>query len=514
MFPPFPNTRHLSDEPTGSHKTVYYLRGPPSSQGQKRARCPKLAVRRENTSEHTWSRRLVAMQKNYRLESELAVLSRAHELVGMSLRDLHGNEAKTPKGKGAFGQMLEQLHFGYEPNSLPELDFPIARLELKATGAIPRTKGWFAKERLVLSNINYTQLIDDPEFETSAFYLKNARLLVVVYYWMVETSPLDYEVLGVGVVEIEGLDPVDRAIIKDDWKKIQEAVRAGRAHELSEGDTMYLKATRKGAGTGLDDRKQPNSPIPAPNRAFSFRQSFLTRLIQPLVQGETLPGLIDEQPLVHNPDSLTSKTFEEIVLDRFEPFIGQTVEQIARRVAPNINRTSKGFYADLARRMLGVTTRRIEEFEKADIVMKTVRVDGNGRPRESMSFPAFRYRNLAEQEWLDSDLRDSLSKRFLFVFYQSVGTEVRLHHAAFWVIPETLLDSEVKRVWDETVNRIVTGRAHDLPRMVESTVAHVRPHGRNAADTDLTPDGRLLPKKSFWLNASYIANVFRITSKA
>lgn len=436
------------------------------------------------------------------------------ELVGHTLRKLHGDEALTPKGKGAFGQLVEQLHFGYEPNSLPEVDFPIAELELKATGALLRKQGWFAKERLVLSNINYGQLVDDASFETSAFYLKNARLLVVVYHWTANTEPLDFRVIGVGVIDIADLDAADRAIIENDWKLIKSAVQAGRAHELSEGDTMYLKATRKGAGTGLDDRKQPNSPLPAPNRAYSFKQSFLTRLIQPFVPRAAAPSPDYEQRLVHDAGTLKAKSFEEVVLERFAPFIGRTVEEIAAAVSANLNRKAKGYYANLARRMLGVTTMRIEEFEKADIVMKTVRVNGSGRPRESMSFPAFRYRELVKQDWLDSDLREALSRKFLFVFFQDDGLQVRLHHAAFWVIPENVLDGEVKRVWDETVFRINTGRAHDLPRMIESPIAHVRPHGRNANDTDETPLGRHLPKKSFWLNAGYIADVFTTTAKA
>lgn len=452
--------------------------------------------------------------KDYSHEPEHVVVARARELVDKTLLELHGDEAETPKGKGAFGQLLERLHFGYEPNSSPEIDFPVARLELKATGALRRKQGWFAKERLVLSNINYNQLIDDVSFETSAFYLKNARLLVVVYHWTAATEPLKYKVIGVGVIDIADLDPTDRTIIEADWQIIKDAVQAGRAHELSEGDTMYLKATRKGAGTGLDDRKQPNSPVPAPNRAFSFKQSFLTRLIQPFVPKVGRPGADDEQRLVRDSGTLKFRSFEEVVLERFEPFVGRTVEDITLEVADDLNTKAKSYYADLTRRMLGVTTRRIEEFEKADIVMKTVRVTRFGRPKESMSFPAFRYLELVNQTWLDSDLREALSRKFLFVFYQDDGSQVRLHHSAFWVIPENVLDTEVKRVWDETVRRIKAGRAHDLPRIADSPIAHVRPHGRNAADTDETPLGRYLPKKGFWLNAGYIAEVFRATAEA
>lgn len=457
---------------------------------------------------------MVGEKKDYSLETESVVVERAQELVGKSLRELYGDAVGRRKGKGAFGQLIEQLHFGYDPNPSPEVDFPVAGLELKATGAVPTRSGWAAKERLVLSNINYFQIASEEDFETSTFYLKNARLLVVVYYWRANCSPIEYRILGVGVIDIEEMDPTDRAIIQDDWRKIREAIIQGRAHELSEGDTTYLKATRKGAGTGLDDRKQPFNVLPAPNRAFSYRQSFLTRLMRPFVEGARVPKPGDEQPVVQDPLSLRERTFDDLVLGRFERFKGRTVDDIAAEVAPDLNRQAKGYYAALARRMLGVTSRRIEEFEKAEIIMKTVRVGRSGRPKEAMSFPAFRYRELVEQEWLDSDLREDLSKRFLFVFYRVDKDRVWFHHAAFWAMPETVLDGEVKRVWEETVERIKCGRAHDLPGSSESPVAHVRPHGRNAADTDETPLGRHLTRKSFWLNASYIGEIFQATAKA
>lgn len=54
----------------------------------------------------------------------------------------------------------------------------------------------------------------------------------------------------------------DLAIIEHDWETIMEKVRAGRAHELSEGDTLYLAACTKGANAS-SVRQQPFSELPA-----------------------------------------------------------------------------------------------------------------------------------------------------------------------------------------------------------------------------------------------------------
>lgn len=455
----------------------------------------------------------VGQNKDYSTESEAVVVAHARTLVGRTLRDLYGDDVDPVRGKGAFGQLVELVHFGYEPNTVPGPDFRVARLELKATGAERKSMGWRAKERLVLSNINYRGLAEETDFRASTFYLKNARLLIVVYHWVAGQGPSDYRVVGVGVVEIDLLDPSDRAIIEDDWEKIRLAVIQGRAHELSEADTNYLKATRKGAGTGRDDRSQPNSSIPAPNRAYSFKQSFLTRLIQPFLAAQPGPRA-DEASIVLDARQLQAKTFDDLVLDRFRRFTGHTVEEIVAVVDPTLNRQAKGFYADLARRMLDVKTRRIEEFEKADVVMKIVRVKGNGQPAEAMSFPAFRYRDLASQTWMESDLRELLTKRFLFVFFREASGTIRFHHATFWAMPETLLDGEVRQVWEDTVDRIASGRSERLPGSSGSSVLHVRPHARNAADTDLTPSGQRLVKQSFWLNRGFIGGIFHMSAKA
>ena len=49
------------------------------------------------------------------------------------------------------------------------------------------------------------------------------------------------------------------------------------------------------------------------------------------------------------------------------------------------------------------------------------------------------------------------------------------------------------------------GVTNNLPKKSESTVAHVRPHGRDGDDRLPLPDGRMMTKQCFWLNNSYIA---------
>src|SRR5690606_23693265 len=111
----------------------------------------------------------------------------------------------------------------YAPNSNTQADFPVAGLELKATGAVRGSRTlWRAKERLVLSIINFHDIVHDESFLDSAFFAKNARLLLVVYRWVKDESLLDNLVLAVDVVEICSLDARDQEIIQEDWVKIRD----------------------------------------------------------------------------------------------------------------------------------------------------------------------------------------------------------------------------------------------------------------------------------------------------
>jgi DNA mismatch repair protein MutH len=288
----------------------------------------------------------------------------------------------------------------------------------------------------------------------------------------------------------------DEAVIRKDWEFIRDKVRQGKAHEISEGDTYYLGACRKGAG-GADEalRAQPFSDLGAQARAFSFKPSYVNVLISG--QAALSSGL----------DKALEATFEEATEARFRPFIGLTITELSEqldcfRTSPGQN----GFFRQLAVKILSRSDQTIPELEKAGIEMKTIRLNGRGRPREAMSFPGFKYLEIVNQEWEESSFFEKLESRFLFVVFQEDESGVeRLQRVTYWNMPyQDRL--EAQRVWEDTKRRVQID-ASDLPRTRESRVAHVRPKAANAKDTIPTPQGTMLVKKCFWLNSSYIAEV-------
>lgn len=417
--------------------------------------------------------------------------------------------------KGGLGTLLEEYYFGYKPNNSTEPDFPGAGVELKVT-PYKKTKRnkLTAKERLVLNIIDYEKIIEE-NFEESSFWRKNKLLLLVFYLYEEEVERLDYLITHVQLFEFP---EKDLKIIKDDWKKIQEKVLEGRAHEISESDTNYLAACTKGENKN-SLRKQPKSNILAKQRAFSLKSSYMTHLLNEYILNE-VPTYVHEKKSSYVYDAaqtknnqivknLESMTLEEYVINQFKSYYGYKLTELIEIFGLEGKKKSKHITYLVATKVVNKRLedlRKAEEFNKANIKVKAIRINHKGKIKEDMSFPTFKYTEIIEEEWENSTLRNMfLDTRYLFiVFRENNNCELILDKAMFWNMPVAHLENEVKAVWKETVRRIKEGRAHDLPKKSESKVCHVRPHARNSNDTYPTGYGTSEVKKCFWLNNSYI----------
>lgn len=409
------------------------------------------------------------------------------------------------RNKGNLGQIIEEKFFHYECNSDSRADFHDAGVELKVTPyKINKNGSISAKERLILTMIDYFSVVNES-FEDSHMWRKSRLILLIYYLWQQDIKQnIDYKI---GYSRLFTPPEQDLMIIKHDYQVIVEKIRAGRAHELSEADTLYLGAAPK-ASTSADRRKQPFSDELAKPRAFAFKNSYMTYVLNTYI----LPGKQTYEPIMSDE---TSDSFEEYVTGKIAGYRGRTVGDLCMEFDIDIEKKPKSLEAMLAYRILGIKGNRAEEFEKANVVVKTIRVGSNGKIKESMSFPAFKFKELIQEEWEDSAFGNYLREtRFLFVVYKfDENGELRLKGSQFWNIPYDDLENEVKQVWEKTVDVIKEGlrvdivngvRRNNLPKASENRVSHVRPHAQNANDTYELPDGRMYPKQCFWLNNSYI----------
>lgn len=394
--------------------------------------------------------------------------------------------------KGRLGQLLEECYFYYSPNSDMEADFKEAGVELK-TSPIKRLKNGKlrAKERIVLNIINYMTVVDE-QWENCSLIEKNSILLLIFYLFNTNSERLDYKIIKALLWKFS---ETDLEIIRLDWISIVTKIKKGNAHELSEGDTNYLGACTKGINS-KNKREQPFSDIPAMQRAFCLKQCYVNSIIS--------DSLDNTESVIKNVIEFKNKTFEEIILSRLNIYSGMSVNDIDKKIGYNKKKNAKNHYAILAAKMLGLKKNKIEEFEKGDIKLKTISLNKNRTPKESMSFPAFKYNEIVKETyWEYSKLYEQFTKRFFFMVFQKDAEGVlRFKKGMFWTMPAKDL-KEAKTVWKETKKRI-NNDIDTFPKISENRVSHVRPHGQNKDDTHETPSGKHWTKRCFWLNAKYI----------
>lgn len=480
--------------------------------------------------------------KTYKTKGE--VLEQAVSILERSLRDIIPqdklNEIESTvnsysnRRKGLLGELVEQFVFGLNVNNRAEADFNIAGIELK-TNPLKRhdKKKYVSKERLVFSMINYDEVVHET-WETSSFLKKNKLLLLMFYLWLQDQSILDHEFKFIRLFDLlHDVSDFDAVQIRDDWQFIVNKIKRGEAHLLSEADTYYLGACTKAKSSKVV-RDQPRSRVPAKPRAFSFKQQYLNYLIQRDLLGNNVTA-----------DSIFKKerhvlTVEKMVAAKFRPYLGKTDSEIAHMIGWGIKTKPKNYKRLLTNRILGVRSNRIEELEKANITLKAVVLEPNSKLKESISFPAFDFSEVAYGVWYDEEkeemstlLEQLETRKFLFVVFrkQSGKDTIILEKVFFWNFPMTDLP-KAQDVWEKTseliregkiVKNIKKGRSGKeiretfFPGSTYNGVVHVRPHGQNKKDVstlpvpDIKTGANEYTKQCFWLNAEYIQRVIQDT---
>lgn len=444
------------------------------------------------------------------------------------IKDTYGVASR----KGGLGNLIEEQYFMYKANSDSEPDFPEAGVEVKQTPyEIKQDGSLCAGERVVLTMISYSRPVE-LEFEKSHLWRK-CRLILLIYYWRNRTlvSNMLYKI---GYVQLFTPPKKDLLIIKNDYKIITEKITKGLAHELSEGDTLYLGACTKGATAEKSTVPQFYYPhIPARRRAFCYKQSYMTYVLNQYI----VKGKITYEPIIKDDSVLDNYTFTEYIYSLINRYVGFSDVELCSMFNREYN-NNKAQWTDLTYSMLGIKSNRAEEFQKANIVVKVIRLEQNGKMIESMSFPPFKYLELIVEEWENSTLHNYFDETsFLFVVFKSDGNNYVLKGCQLWNMPYNDLNNHVKQGWEQVKQIIIDGVVlepattrrgivvrNNFPKKADNEIIHVRPHAQKRyyefndgtiigdgtkSHANQLPDGRWMPNYSFWINNSYILNQLR-----
>jgi len=450
----------------------------------------------------------------YDLKDKDEIMFLAETCKGKSFGDLDKLNILDELGnKGALGHVVEMNVFEYNRNSNSEKDFLVAGLELKVTPYRVNKNGTYsAKERLVLSMIDYYKDYDKA-FSDSSFWHKNNELLLMFYKYDEYLSRRKYLITHI----LDFTYPKkDLIIIMNDYETIQSKIRNGQAHLISESDTMYLAACTKGA-LATDVRKQPFSNINAKQRAYSLKTTYMTQVIRELISKSKNESIFIDETFSE------AFNFEQKIRAKVHRFFGMSQDELINKFkfeskAKNINEL-------LLSKMLGIKGKvsKTDEFLKANIIPKTIRVKYNGSIKESMSFPPFKFTDIYNFTWEDSSVKEYFeTSKFLFIIFKfNHDDELIFEDIKLWNLPSEIIDTYIMDVYNQLREVLISGNIitkigkdgmlfSNFPGMKFNGICHIRPHAQNRNDEYILPVRDLLtgkeffPKQCFWLNNKYI----------
>ncbi len=396
-----------------------------------------------------------------------------------------------------------------------------------------------AGERLSITNISYTEPVIE-NFYNSHVWEKIHKILLIQYLRDRTKDRMDYIIKFVNMFTPPAND---LKIIEADYEYINNKLKDGLAHELSEGDTMYLGACTKGSTAERSWRPQYyGEHIQAKKRNYCLKQSYMNYVLNEYV----LKGKVPFDGVLHNigsEDSLLSekelenKRFEEILIGRIDRYKGKSDEELCKVFDRPYN-NNKAQWSDLSYRMLGLKSNHAEELTKAGIKVKSIRIEANGSIKESMPLPAFEFRKFAEEDWDNSELYNYLeNQKYFFVVYKKIGSKYHLVGAQLWNMPQKDIEEKVRPGWQQIHDKLIDGIcftkkrdkngkliiANDLPKKTNNDIIHIRPHAPKAAyrlddgtvigdmkDADELPDGQWMTKQSMWINNDYILSQLKV----
>jgi len=198
---------------------------------------------------------------------------------------------------------------------------------------------------------------------------------------------------------------------------------------------------------------------------------------------------------------------------------GKSVDELSSEYNLEHKKEAKNHLHNLIIKLIDVNLGPLQ-FEEFHI--KVLRVNEKNNISQSMSFPYFNFKDLVNELWEESEIKDCFNKPFLFFIFKGKSqSNPKFHKLVFWKMPQETIENDVKKVWSFSRDLILNGNIvnyidkkgriiTNFPSISNTKTVHIRPHGRNASDVDILPSIdkatglSKLPKYCFWLNKHYI----------
>lgn len=347
-----------------------------------------------------------------KFKSEKELLEYTEDIKGKTFKEIDSQHlldtASLRRAKGLLGHVVESGFYKYPLNNDSRADFEELDIELKVTGYVKNKNGSLrAKERLVLSKIDYNQIVNET-FESSHVLGKCKKMLIIWYEYDSNKEAKDFLITHYQLYDMEN----DLKVFNNDFEIIKNKVLDGKAHELSEGDTSYLGACTK-ARTSSDRTTQPFSNILSKPRAYSLKNAYMTGILREHINSKVI--------------TLNKyNTVEEYVKDKLRPYFGKTQVEILEKIDGRkySEKIPKNISKMISDELIGKDTELPEKdeiFSKTSFIIKNLPIKENGKPIERMSFKTISLSDF-EEDWEDSFWKNYFEETTLItICYQAVN---------------------------------------------------------------------------------------------
>ncbi|MBR3112834.1 MAG: hypothetical protein IKH29_03870 [Methanobrevibacter sp.] len=382
-----------------------------------------------------------------KFKTERELLEYTANIKGKTFKEIDSknllDSASLRKQKGLLGHVVETGFYKYPRNSDSKADFEELDIELKVTGYVKNKNGSVrAKERLVLSKINYNEIITET-FESSHVLGKCKKMLIIWYEYDSTKEAKDFLITDFQLYDMTD----DFEIFNNDFEIIKRKVLDGRAHELSEGDTSYLGACTK-ARTSSDRTPQPFSEILSKPRAYSLKNAYMTGILRELT----------EKPTTTITSKQEFKTVIEYVKSKLQPYFGKTQLEILEEITGRqySEKIPKNISKMISDELIGKDSelaKKNELFAKTSFIIKNLPIKEDGKPRERMSFKTISLSDF-ETDWEESYWKNYFEETTLIVVCYNEKNRSKNGYRILSDVKQITFDENDLESFEKTYNQI------------------------------------------------------------